>query len=114
MSISASDLWPFLYILVAGWLATDLWRWLGVIAGARLKEDSELLNWVRAVATALVASVVAKQILFPGGALADSPLWLRIGAAVFGFLVFYLTGEKVIFGVATAILLLAGGLYLLG
>jgi branched-subunit amino acid transport protein len=114
MNVSATDLWPFVYILVAGWLATDLWRWLGVIAGARLKEDSEILNWVRAVATALVASVIAKQILFPGGALEHSPVWLRICAAACGFLVFYTTGETVIFGVVTAITILAGGLYLLG
>ena len=35
------DYWPYLVIIVAGWLATDLWRWLGVLAGNRLQEGSE-------------------------------------------------------------------------
>ena len=56
---------PYLFIAIAGWLATDLWRWLGVLAGNRLKEDSEALHWVRAVATALVMAVTAKLIVFP-------------------------------------------------
>ena len=46
----AADLWPYVVILFAGWFATDFWRWLGVLAGNRLSEGSEALNWVRAVA----------------------------------------------------------------
>lgn len=63
---------PYLFIAIAGWLATDLWRWLGVLAGNRLKEDSEALYWVRAVATALVMAVTAKLIVFPTGTLEAS------------------------------------------
>ena len=29
--------WPFVFIAVGGWLATDIWRWLGVMAGNRLR-----------------------------------------------------------------------------
>jgi hypothetical protein len=105
---------PYLFIAIAGWLATDLWRWLGVLAGNRLKEDSEALHWVRAVATALVMAVTAKLIVFPTGSLEASPLWLRIGAAVLGFAAFLLAGQRVIVGVAVPILLLAGGLLVLG
>lgn len=43
--------WAYAFIAIAGWLATDIWRWLGVLAGNRLRDDSEALNWVRAVAT---------------------------------------------------------------
>ncbi len=49
--------WPLVMIIIAGWFATDVWRWLGVFAGGRLREDGELLIWVRCVATALVAGV---------------------------------------------------------
>ena len=105
---------PYLFIAIAGWLATDLWRWLGVLAGNRLKEDSEALHWVRAVATALVMAVTAKLIVFPTGSLEASPLWLRIGAATLGFIAFLLAGQRVIVGVAVPILLLAGGLFTLG
>ena len=68
----AAELWPYVVILFAGWFATDFWRWLGVLAGNRLAEGSEALNWVRAVATALVMAVTAKLIVFPTGSLAES------------------------------------------
>ena len=105
---------PYIFIAIAGWLATDIWRWAGVIAGKRLDEDSEILNWVRAVATALVAAVIAKQILYPSGVLIGSPMALRVGSAVAGFVVFVVTGQRVLAGVITAMAVLAGGLYLTG
>ncbi|WP_075288853.1 AzlD domain-containing protein [Pararhizobium arenae] len=106
--------WPYVFIAVAGWLATDIWRWLGVVAGNRLREDSEALNWVRAVATALVAAVVAKLILYPTGVLETSPLWLRLGSIAVGAAAFFAAAQKPAVGIAAAILTLATGLYMLG
>ena len=77
----AGDFGPYLFILLAGFLATDIWRWLGVLIGNRLHDDSELLNWVKAVATALIAGVIGKLILFPAGALATAPVALRLAEA---------------------------------
>jgi branched-subunit amino acid transport protein len=109
------DAWwaPYLFIAIAGWLATDLWRWLGVIAGNRLKEGSEVLNWVRAVATALVMAVTAKLIVFPTGVLEQSPMWLRIGAAALGFAAFLASGQKVFVGVVAPLVVLAAGMLFL-
>lgn len=106
--------WPYIFIAVAGWLATDIWRWLGVLAGNRLREDSEALNWVRAVATALVAAVVAKLIVYPTGVLEASPLWLRLGAVAIGAAAFFAAGRKPAIGIGTSIATLAFGLYMLG
>ncbi|MBO6756172.1 MAG: AzlD domain-containing protein [Roseibium sp.] len=100
---------PFVMILVAGWLATDIWRWLGVLAGGRLREDSEVLIWVRCVATALVAGVIAKLILFPQGALADTPMALRLAAAAAGFAAFLIFGQRVIIGVSVGVAVLLAG-----
>lgn len=106
--------WPYVFIAIAGWLATDLWRWLGVLTGNRLKEDSEALNWVRAVATALVAAVVAKLIVYPTGVLETSPLWLRLGAVAVGATAFFTAGRKPVVGISVSIAVLASGLYMLG
>lgn len=97
-------------VLVAGWLATDIWRWLGVIAGNRMSEDSEALKWVRAVATSLVMAVTAKLIVFPTGSLEASPLWLRLAAAGLGFAAFLVAGQRVVVCVAVSVGLLALGL----
>ncbi|MGE8103936.1 AzlD domain-containing protein [Allorhizobium sp. NPDC080224] len=104
------DYWPYIVIIVAGWLATDIWRWLGVLAGNRLQEGSEALNWVRAVATALVMAVTAKLIVFPTGTLETSPLWLRLVAAALGFAAFLLAGQRVIVGVLVPLAILGAGL----
>jgi hypothetical protein len=113
--MSFDGLWPYIFIAVAGWLATDLWRWAGVLIGNRIDERSEVLNWVRAVATALVAAVIAKLVFFPTGTLEASPLWLRLGAVVFGGLCFFVGGRyRQIAGIAAAIAFLAAGLVFLG
>lgn len=101
--------WPFVFILVGGWLATDAWRFLGVYLGGRITEDSDLLVLVRALATALVAAVIGNLIVFPSGALADTTLALRIGAAALGFVAYLCLGRKVLVGIVVAeIALLAG------
>jgi hypothetical protein len=104
------EYWVYVLIAVAGFIATDFWRWLGVLAGNRLNEESEALNWVRAVATALVMAVTAKLIVFPTGTLAHSPLWLRLAAASIGFAIFVATGKKVAVGVIVPIAILIAGL----
>lgn len=115
MTFDALDAWwwPYVFIALAGWLATDVWRWLGVFAGNRLDETSAVLAWVRAVATALVAAVIAKLIVFPSGTLEASPLALRLAAACAGFAAFLLAGQRIYVGIVVALGVLVGGLWLL-
>ena len=106
--------WPFPFILVAGSLATDFWRYLGVYLGGHLAEDSDLLVLVRAVATALVAAVIGNLIVFPSGALADTGLALRVGAAAAGFAAYLLLGRRILVGILGAEAVLVAGLLLGG
>lgn len=112
--MSFEGYWPYVFIAIAGWLATDIWRWLGVLAGNRLDENSEALTWVKAVATALVAAVIAKLVVYPTGELESSPLWLRLGAVAIGGVAFFASGRKQIWGIVAAIAALAAGLVSLG
>ena len=61
---------------------------LGLWFGGGVDEGSELLVWVRAVATAILAGVIAQILVQPPGALASVPDWLRYGAVAAGFAVF--------------------------
>lgn len=101
--------WPYLFILLAGWLPTDMWRWLGVYFSGNLDENSEVFVAVRALATALVAAIIAKLILFPTGSLAETSIILRIVAASAGFGIFLLTGQRVFVGIFTAEAIIIGG-----
>lgn len=98
--------WPYLFILLGGWVATDFWRFLGVYLGERLSEQSQLLVLVRCIATGLVAAVIANLIVFPSGELASTPMALRIGAAGLGFLAYLVSGKKVVVGIAIGELVL--------
>lgn len=91
-----------LAILLLGALPTEVWRWLGVALAGQISEDSEILVWVRCVATALIAAVIAKLVVFPSGIFEDVPLWLRIGALAFGYGVFLVAKQSVIAGVIGA------------
>lgn len=104
--------WPYLFILVAGFAATDVWRFLGVYLGGKLSEDSDVLVLVRTMATALVAAVIGNLIVFPGGALAHTSPVLRIAAAALGFGAYLASGKRMVVGIVVAELLLIAGLYL--
>ncbi|ODN70003.1 AzlD domain-containing protein [Methylobrevis pamukkalensis] len=98
--------WPFLFMVLAGALPTHIWRWLGVAFGTRLSEDSEIMRWVRAVATALVAAVVCRLVFYPQGYLAELPLAFRLGAFLGGFAVFLAAGRRPLPGIIAGELLL--------
>ena len=104
--------WPYVFIAIAGWLATDIWRWLGVLVGNRLKQDSAALTWVRSVATALLAAVIAKLILYPVGELRNVPVEVRLVAVSVGFAAFLIFGKRIWVGIAMALGLLVAGQFL--
>lgn len=106
--------WPYLFILVGGWLATDSWRFLGVFLGDRISDDSDVLVLVRAVATALVAAVIAHLIVFPSGPLAETALALRIGAASAAFMAYLAARKSVLVGIVAGEAVLLAGIWLTG
>ena len=104
--------WPYAFILLAGILPTEVWRSLGVLAAGRLDEGTPAFAYVRAVATALVAAVIAQLVVFPTGVLAGAPIWLRVGAALTGFAAMEAAGRRGWVGIVVAELMLLAGLVL--
>ena len=113
MNAAMAELWPYLLLILVGYLPNEIWRVLGLVLARGLNEDSEIVVWSRAVATAILAGVIAKLILFSAGALAGIPLAVRVTAAVCGFLAFLAMKRSVFVGVAAgeAALLLGGFLF---
>jgi branched-subunit amino acid transport protein len=114
MTITSYDTWwwPYLFILLAGWLPTNMWRYLGVFLSGNIDEKSEALVFVRTVATALMAAVIAKLVLYPEGALAASSQWLRLSAAILGFSAYWFSAKKAYVGVLVGEAVLIGGMLL--
>jgi hypothetical protein len=113
MIADSSEVWLIVVLILAGVLPNEIWRMIGVVVSHGIDETSEILIWVRAVATAIVMGVVGKIVLFAPGALADIPIWARLGALVLGVTAFFLVGRKVLVGVGvgTTALVVAGLLF---
>jgi branched-subunit amino acid transport protein len=101
-------------LLVAGVIPNQIWRMLGLWLGSGLDEGSDLLVWVKAVATAILAGVIAEILLHPPGALASVPSVLRYGAVAAGFIVFVLTRRSIFAGVVSGEFFMLAGKWWLG
>jgi hypothetical protein len=109
-----ADLGPYLALILAGFLPNEIWRLLGLLAARGLNEDSQLVVWVRAVATAILAGVIAQLISTSSGALALTPLPARIAAIVAGFIAFLAIRRSIFAGVAAGEVVLIVGTMILG
>lgn len=114
MSSFIGDWHALAVLFVAGVIPNQIWRMLGLWFGGGLDEGSEVLVWVRAVATAILAGVIAQIVVQPPGALASVPDALRYGAVVAGFIVFILTRRSIFAGVVTGELVMLAGKAWLG
>ena len=101
-------------LFVAGVIPNQIWRMLGLWFGGGIDEGSELLVWVRAVATAILAGVIAQIVVQPPGALASVPDFLRYGAVAAGFAVFLLSRKSIFAGVVAGEIVLLAGKWWLG
>jgi len=108
------ELWPYVLLMLVGFLPNEVWRMLGVLASRGVEEDSELIVWVRSVATAILAGVVIKIVIFAPGALASVPLAARLGAMGLGVVAYLGFRGSVFAGVATGCTALVVGALLLG
>lgn len=107
--------WHALVVLVlAGVIPNQFWRMLGLWLGSGLDEGSDLLMWVKAVATAILAGVIAQILVEPPGALASIPAALRYSALVAGLAAFTLTRRSIFAGVVCGELVMLGGKWWLG
>jgi carbon starvation protein CstA len=106
-----SELHAHALLVLVGFLPSEIWRLLGLVVARGVADESELFMWVRAVATAVLAGVIAKIILFPPGALASVPLVIRLAAIACGLAAFLIVRRSVFAGViAGEVVLMLGAL----
>jgi hypothetical protein len=109
-----NELAPYLILILVGFLPNELWRMLGLVLARGLNENSQIVLWSRAVATAILTGVVAKLIFFAPGDLASVPLGVRVGAAAVGFAAFLAVRRSAFVGVMTGETILVGAGLLYG
>src|SRR5437868_15474970 len=114
MSHFLGDWHSLLVLVIAGFLPNEVWRMVGLWFGGGVDEGSEVLVWVRAVATAILAGVIAQILVQPPGALASVPDALRYGDVVAGFAVFLATRRSIFAGVVRGEIVMVAGKWWLG
>ena len=75
MSYTVTETW---LIIALAALATGGWRLAGLLLANLIRPDSWLMQWVNAVAHAMVAAVLILIMVYPTGALATTTLESRL------------------------------------
>jgi Branched-chain amino acid transport protein (AzlD) len=101
--------WSLPLIIFAAAVVSDFWRVLGALVSARIDEQSAAFRLVRCVATALIAAIIARLVLYPTGAMSRVPLWLRIGPMAAGFAAYLVVNRSMVAGTLVCEALLAAG-----
>ena len=114
MSDFLGDWHALVVLLLAGFLPNESWRMLGLWLGGGVDEESDLLVWVRSVATAVLAGVIAQILVLPPGALASVPGYLRYGAVAAGLVTFIVARRSIFAGVACGEIVMLAGKWWLG
>ena len=96
----------FLFLLLAI-LATEPWRHLGVIWAGKITPDSQVLQWVRAISTALIAALIVRLVINPAGPLAETSLTIRCSALLFALATYYLCKQNLLLAITGGALTVA-------
>lgn len=90
---------PWLLLAICG-LATYLWRGPAVLLAVGVNPKGEVFAWISCVAYAIIAGVVARMLILPTGALAETTAMERVlGGALALAVYFRLTDRNLFAGV---------------
>ena len=114
MSDFIGDWHALAILMLCGFLPNEIWRMVGLLLGGGIDESSQLLVWVRAIATAILAGVIAQILVLPPGALASVPALLRYGAVAAGVAAFLVARRSIFAGVFCGEAVMIGGKWWFG
>lgn len=99
--------WTAIAALLAGALATQMWRWLGVALAGRIAPGGPVFEWAGCVAYALLATLITRLIVAPTGQLGEIALAYRLLAAAVALVIYFALRRNVLAGVTAAALTIA-------
>ena len=102
------DSWMAVFLAAIG---TFIWRFAGVVLASKIPPHSPLMDWVNAMAYAMVAGVLMLMLVYPTGILAASELDDRLLGLVTGIATMMLS-KRIILSLLCGILMFAASLHL--
>ena len=95
-----------LVILVTSF-ATYLSRFLGVVSSEKIKETSKIFKWFNCIAYSVLAALIARMVIFPAGALAESGVFIRFFVVAVSVVIFLLTKKNLVYPTILSAILLS-------
>ncbi len=95
-----------LVILVTSF-ATYLSRFLGVVSSEKMDIKSKIFKWFNCIAYAILASLIARMIIFPAGELNESDIFVRLFVVILSIIVFLFTKKNLVYPTVLSAILLA-------
>ena len=95
-----------LVILVTSF-ATYLSRFLGVGSSEKMDIKSKIFKWFNCIAYAILASLIARMIIFPAGELNESDIFVRLFVVILSIIVFLFTKKNLVYPTVLSAILLA-------
>lgn len=105
-------LWPYLALLLGGVLPNETFRIAAVFLSRGLDDSSELFTWIRVVAIALLAAIVAKIVASQPAALSHVPVLVPVAAIAAGVAGYFLLRRALIGGLLAGEAIFVGLAYL--
>ena len=87
--------------------ATYLSRFLGVVSSEKIKETSKIFKWFNCIAYSVLAALIARMVVFPAGALAESAIFIRIFVVTLCVLMFLFTKKNLVYPTILSAILLS-------
>jgi hypothetical protein len=106
--------WGLALTIIAAAVVSDAWRVAGALVASRIDEASLAYGYVKAVATALIAAIIAQLTLYPTGPMSEVPVVLRLGAMALGFAAYLATRRSMVAGTIVCEAVLIVGVAWLG
>ena len=83
--------------IIATSIATYLSRCLGAIISEIIKEDSKIFMWFNCLAYSTLAALIARILIFPEGALANSDYLVRFTVIIISVLIFFISKKNLVY-----------------
>ena len=77
--------------------ATYISRFLGVLSAEKINENSKIFRWFNCLAYSTLASLIARMIIFPVGALSEADYTIRFIVIFLSVLIFFFTKKNVVY-----------------
>ena len=84
-------------VIVVTSVATYLSSFLGVLSSEKIKETSKIYRWFNCLAYSTLASLIARMMIFPSGALIEVDYSIRIIVLIASILIFYLGKKNLVY-----------------